>query len=171
MPELLILRHAIALDREEAASLGLSDAERPLTEKGQRRMEQVAAGLRRLIEPPALILSSPLQRARQTADILAAQYDSLAVDIIAELAPGSSFPQLIKTLKQQQVAGPLVVVGHEPDLSQLTGLLLCNREATFVQLKKGGAVLLNFEQRIDRGQGMMQWLLPPRLLRKYGQEI
>lgn len=166
MPQLLVLRHAIALDREEAATLGLSDAERPLTDKGQRRMEQVADGIRRLTERPALILSSPLLRARQTAEILAAQFDALTVDIIPELAPGASHQQLIKVLKQQQVTGPLVVVGHEPDLSQLCGLLLCNRDITFIQLKKGGALLLDFEQRIERGEATLLWSLPPRLLRK-----
>jgi len=168
MPELIILRHAIALDRDEAAALGLSDAERPLTEKGQRRMSRIAAGIERLTERPALILSSPLLRARQTAEILASHCSPCAVDIIEELSPEAPLRGLVKMLQQQQLAGPLVVVGHEPDLSALTGLLLCNRETGFIQLKKGGAALLQFEHRIDIGAGTLQWLLPPRLLRRYG---
>lgn len=167
MPELLILRHAIAIDRDEAAALGLSDAERPLTDKGQRRMGQIAAGIHRLSERPALILSSPLLRARQTAEILATRYNSCTLDIIEELVPGASLQQLIKVLQKQQLTGPLVVVGHEPDLSSLAGLLLCNSETGFIQLKKGGAALLHFEHRIDSGAGVLQWLLPPRMLRQY----
>jgi len=165
MPQLLILRHAIALDRDEAADLALSDHERPLTEKGQQRMALAAAGLERLISRPALILSSPLLRARQTAEIFAAQYPSLEIDIIEELAPGHSLQRLIDVLKDQRVSGPLVVVGHEPSLSMLAGLLLCGKMHSMLQLKKGGAALLEFNQRIDSGCGNLLWLMPPRLLR------
>lgn len=169
MPQLLILRHAIALDRDEAASLGLGDAERPLTEKGQRRMTQVASGLSRMVEKPALILSSPLLRARQTAEILAARYAGMDIDIVEELSPGTPAPHLLKLIKHQQVAGPLVLVGHEPDLSLFTALLLCGKERGFVQLKKAGAALLEFEHRIDSGEAWLQWLLQPKHLRHYAK--
>lgn len=169
MSQLLILRHAIALDRDEAATLGLSDAERPLTDKGQRRMEQVALGLKRILDKPGLVLSSPLLRARQTAEILAAQYNSLAIDVCEELAPGQSLPQLVKVLAKQQVSGPLVAVGHEPALSTLTGLLLCGREQPFVLLKKAGALLIEFEQRIGSHSGTLQWSLHPKHLRQYAK--
>jgi phosphohistidine phosphatase len=168
MQQLLILRHAIALDRDEADTLALSDFERPLTDKGRERMEQIAAGIKRSILEPSLILSSPLLRARQTADILASQYDAVEINIIEELAPGHSLHQLIAVLQKQQVSAPLVIVGHEPSLSTFAGLLLCGRPFSPLQLKKGGAALLEFNQRIDSGCGNLLWLMTPRLLRTCG---
>ncbi len=168
MQQLLILRHAIALDRDEADSLALSDFERPLTDKGRERMEQIAAGIKRSILEPSLILSSPLLRARQTADILASQYDAVEINIIEELAPGHSLHQLIAVLQKQQVSAPLVIVGHEPSLSTFAGLLLCGKPFSPLQLKKGGAALLEFNQRIDSGCGNLLWLMTPRLLRTCG---
>jgi phosphohistidine phosphatase len=170
MPQLLILRHAIAMDRDEADALSLSDFERPLTDKGRERMAQVASGIKRTIHEPALILSSPLLRARQTAEILAAQYDTVDMDIIEELSPGHSLHQLIAVLQKQQVAAPLVIVGHEPSLSTFAGLLLCGRPFSPLQLKKAGAALFEFNQRIDSGCGTLLWLMPPRLLRTYNLE-
>ncbi len=168
MPQLLILRHAIAMDRDEAAALSLSDFERPLTDKGRERMEQIAAGIKRATTEPALILSSPLLRARQTAEILANQYDNINLEIIDELAPGHSLHQLIAVLQKQQVSAPLVIVGHEPALSSFVGLLLCGRPFSCVKLKKGGAALLEFNQRIDSGCGNLLWLMTPRLSRACG---
>jgi phosphohistidine phosphatase len=165
MLQLLILRHAIALDRDEADALSLNDFERPLIDKGRERMEQVAAGISHSITEPALILSSPLLRARQTAEILAAQYEAVEINIIEELAPGHSLHQLIAVLQKQQVTAPLVIVGHEPSLSSFAGLLLCGKPFSPLQLKKGGAALIEFNQRIDSGCGNLLWLMTPRLLR------
>ncbi len=170
MPQLLILRHAIAMDRDEAAALSLNDFERPLTDKGRERMEQIAEGIRHAILEPALILSSPLLRARQTAEILAAQYDKVDLEIIDELSPGHSLHQLIAVLQKQQVTAPLVIVGHEPSLSTFAGLLLCGRPFSPLQLKKGGAALFEFNQRIDSGCGNLLWSIPPRMLRCYSRD-
>lgn len=166
MPALLLLRHAIALERSEAAAQGMDDADRPLTQKGQRRMEKAASGIRRMIDRPARVFSSPLLRARQTAQILAAQYSSLPVEIHEALAPGGAHQDLLRLLGQQTADGPLVLVGHEPDLGMLIGLLLCGKPRSLVQLKKGGAALMGFERRIDAASGTLLWLMPPRQLRR-----
>lgn len=167
--QLLVLRHAIALEREQAAAQGLSDGERPLTNKGRRRMEQAAAALGSLYHRPALLLSSPLLRARQSAEILAAHYRNPTLIVSNELAPGQPVQRLLKALQKQQPAGQLVVVGHEPQLSTLIALLLCGETPPFVTLKKSGAALLEFARGIDSGSATLSWLLQPRQLRQLGK--
>ncbi len=169
MPQLLILRHAIALDRDEAASQNLNDAERPLTKKGIKRMEQVASGLQQLLDEPGHILSSPLLRARQTAEILASRYPALTPAISKDLAPGHSLPSLITQLNQLPREGPLVIVGHEPDLSTLAALLLCGEAQDFIKLKKTGAALLEFAHDFVQQGGTLQWLMEPTQLRAFAR--
>ncbi|MCW8829384.1 MAG: histidine phosphatase family protein [Gammaproteobacteria bacterium] len=167
MPQqLLVVRHAIALEREEAAAHGLSDGKRPLTGKGRQRMEQTAAGIRSLCDRPVLILSSPLLRAHQTAEILAAHYQDPTLVLCDELAPSHPPTRLVRVLQKQQSDGLLVVVGHEPQLSTLVALLLCGQEQAFITLKKGGAALLEFTQGVNNGSATLNWLLQPKQLRQ-----
>ncbi|HEY9148691.1 MAG TPA: histidine phosphatase family protein [Gammaproteobacteria bacterium] len=170
MPQqLLVLRHAIALEREKAAAQGMSDGERPLTDKGRRRMEQAASALGSLFDRPALLLSSPLLRARQSAEILAAHYRNPTLLMSHELAPDQPPQRLLKALQKQQPAGQLVIIGHEPQLSTLIALLLCGESHPFITLKKGGAALLEFAQGIDSGSATLSWLLQPKQLRQLGK--
>ena len=164
MPQLLIVRHAIALDREEAARLGLSDAERPLTKKGIKRMKGIAAGIAAQLPTPLKLLSSPLLRAQQTADLLVAHYPELTVATEERLAPGGSFKHLTETLNRDADDGLSVLVGHEPDLGNLISLLLFGEVSAAIQLKKGGAALLDFPQRIAAGQATLLWLMTPKQL-------
>ncbi|MGM0593274.1 MAG: CHAD domain-containing protein [Pseudomonadota bacterium] len=161
MQQLLILRHAIALDRDEAARQGLSDAERPLTPKGERRMAQVATSLQSQLERPALILNSPLLRARQTAELLARRYPGVRRQTCKALSPGTPPTELIDALAKYEYHGPLVLTGHEPDLSTLIALLVFGEECANIQLKKAGAALLTFTKPIDRGRATLEWLLLP----------
>jgi len=165
MPQLLIVRHAIAEDREEAARLGHKDAERPLTKKGVKRMKAIATCIAHQIPTPVCILTSPLLRAQQTAELLAAAFPETTLTFEQQLVPGASPDQLIKHLNKQIEEGTGVIVGHEPDLSSLISLLLFGETSVAIQLKKGGAALLDFSGHITSGQATLLWLMTPRQLR------
>lgn len=165
MPQLLIVRHAIAQNREEAMRLGHSDTERPLTKKGAKRMKAVAAGIARQIPTPACILTSPLLRAQQTAELLTAAFPETSITFERRLAPGASPEQLITHINKQIENGVGIIVGHEPDLSSLISLLLFGETSAAIQLKKGGAALLDFPRHIASGQATLLWLMTPRQLR------
>lgn len=165
MPQLLIVRHAIAEERGAAARLGHTDAERPLTTKGMKRMRAIAAGLARQVPAPASILSSPLLRAQQTAEILDTAFPAVSLTIEPGLSPNSSLTQLVAKLNHQLREGTCILVGHEPELSSLISLLLFGEESAAIQLKKGGAALLDFPNRIACGEATLLWLMTPRQLR------
>ena len=164
MKHVLLIRHAIAEDREAAAASGVSDAERALTGKGRQRMSEVARGLAVLVPELELILTSPLRRARQTAEIVAEAYSGLAVEETAALSPGAPPGSLYRRL----AVGPrcVAVVGHEPDLSEWVSRSLVRGQSAFIQFKKGGACLLTFPTDPQAGQAELRWFCPPAILRR-----
>ncbi len=161
--EVVLLRHAIAEEREQFAHSGLPDTERPLTEHGRQRMERASRGLQQLLPKVGLIASSPLCRARQTAAIVAAGYH-LTPEQLPTLAPGESPQGVADYLERRRADGPLLLVGHEPDLGQLAAWLLAG-EGDFIEFKKGGACLLHFAASVEAGAGRLVWALPPKALR------
>lgn len=163
---LLLLRHAIALERTAFAASGEPDAARPLTDEGRRKLRKGAAALAGLVPDLALVVTSPYVRARESAEILARAYARRpVVSELAELAPDGAKPALAKFLLAQKSLAALACVGHEPDLSIFAGLLLAGREQTFLEMKKGAACLLDFPGRIAPGGARLLWHLPPALQR------
>jgi phosphohistidine phosphatase len=163
----LLVRHAIAEDAATWAARGRADDERPLSEEGRRRMRRIAGALARLEGELELILTSPLPRARETAQILAAAYDGQPTLVErAELAPGGAASALLKLLQAQRALPAVALVGHEPALSLFAGLLLAGRERSVVEMKKGAGALVDFPGRIAAGAGVLLWHLPPGELRR-----
>jgi phosphohistidine phosphatase len=158
--QLLIIRHAIAVDRDPA---NLPDAERALTDKGRRRMKQCAAGLLQLVPSLDVIASSKLLRARETAGIVAQRYrlDPIFID---QLAPEAPLGRLLEWLAVER-ASTVALVGHEPGLSTFASWLISARPESHLVLKKGGACLLEFPGKIEPGAAMLEWLLTPGQLR------
>jgi phosphohistidine phosphatase len=158
--ELYFLRHGVAAD---VGPEGSGDAGRPLTAEGIKKMKEEARGLRRLDVRPDVLLSSPLVRARQTAEIVrhALGLDSRLVDA---LAPGCDVAQLRDLLGEYRSAERIMVVGHEPDFSDLIGALTGGSR---IMLKKGGLARVDLETVSD-GAGTLVWLLPPLALRRAG---
>jgi phosphohistidine phosphatase len=155
--ELLLIRHGIAEARDTRR--WPDDRERPLSRLGQQRAIRAARGLRRLKVTPAVVLTSPLKRARQTAAILALAAHWPRALTCAELAPGCS-PQQLLTYLATLPATRLALVGHEPDLSHL--LELCLGEAGTglrMELKKLAVVGLRFARRPTAGAAQLLWLL------------
>ncbi len=164
--QLLIIRHAIAEDRDHWSFSGRPDGERPLTNDGKKRMRRGAAGLRTLVPKVHTLASSPLVRARETADIVAGEYGGLKVETVPELAPERGADDLLPWLRGHGPDDCVAVVGHEPGLGFLVGWLLTGRHESFVELKKGAACLLEFDDPPAAGNATLLWALAPGHLRK-----
>ena len=162
--EIYLIRHAIAEERGEEWP---DDDLRPLTEEGVQRFREAAQGLLAFEAPPDRILTSPLVRARQTAELLAAATRPRApLAVMEELAPGYPPPKVLSKVRKTEDKGPVALVGHEPDLGHLVAHLLgASRPLPF---KKGGMC------RIDvvwgrPPRGTLVWFLPPKALRRLGR--
>lgn len=164
--DLLVIRHGIAEDREAFAASGKDDAQRPLTDEGRKKMRQAARGLTTLVPALDVLASSPLVRARQTADLVARAYSGLPVTELEELKPDESADRFAEWLHGQSRRVAVAVVGHEPLLGRIVSLLLTGRWQSFIEFKKGGAALVGFPNGVERGAGVLRWLLTPGQLRE-----
>lgn len=167
--KILLVRHAPAENALAWAAADRPDSERPLTADGKRRMVRIAAALARLEPDVGRILSSSYRRAVETAQILAgALPGETRLEVAPELAPGEDpWPLMTREVRSSHEA-ILALVGHEPDLSQLAGLLLLGTPRSVLELKKGGAVLLEVGNRLEPGQARLLWSIPPGVLRRTG---
>jgi phosphohistidine phosphatase len=163
--DLLVLRHAIAEDREAFAESGKDDAQRPLTDYGRRRMRKNVRGLRRVAPAPAVIAASPLRRAQDTARIVADAFGIEKVETVDALSPDRKSRDLLAWLSRQEADSVVAVVGHEPHLGTLITWLVGGRESPNAELKKGGACLLRLGDRPAAGTAVLQWLVTPAQLR------
>jgi len=164
--KLLVIRHAIAEDREEWAFSGKPDAERPLTKDGRDRMRRSARGLHAIVSRLDLVATSPLLRAVQTAEMVADEYGGRELTIVQELSPEYQPESLLPWLRAHERDTTVAVVGHEPHLSFLVGWLLTGRHESFVEMKKGGACLLEFDDPPAAGNATLVWSLAPGHLRE-----
>src|SRR5262245_38868182 len=161
--QLLVVRHAIAEDRETWAPR--DDALRPLTEAGKKKMKETAKSLRSLIPRLDVLATSPLTRAHQTAAILAKAYDMAEPTTVETLASGQRPTALAPWLRTQAARKTVAIVGHEPGLGSLVSWLAAGSERSFVELGKGGACLLEVGERVGAGEAMLVWALRPSQLR------
>ncbi len=161
---LYVVRHAIAAERGEAWP---DDDKRPLTERGIARFKEGIPGLEALDVEIDEVFTSPLVRAKQTADLLAAGVKNKPpVKILDALAPGHSpsavLAQLAKAAKRRRIA----LVGHEPGLGELAAHLIGAGRA--LPFKKGGICRIDVESLTSRRPGGLIWFVPPKALRKLG---
>jgi phosphohistidine phosphatase len=159
--ELYILRHAIAADLGQMGAR--TDDERPLTDEGRRRMQLACQGMARLGLRFDQIVSSPLVRTRQTAELVVAQFDT-PLALADELAPGATLRDLRAALRPYESKRRLLVVGHEPDCSTNTAALIGGGN---VEFKKGALARIDTPQ-IEAKAGLLIWLLAPAVLRALG---
>ena len=168
---LLVIRHAIAEDKEVFARTGRGDDLRPLTDEGRAKMRRAAAGLRAIAPKLALVATSPLVRARQTAEIVVAALGPVRTESVEVLRPDRDFDEFIawlQTRAERENDGAIAVVGHEPHLAGLVTWLMTGFDESRIELKKGGACLLNFEGELREGGAALLWLLTPSQLRELG---
>jgi len=161
----IMFRHGLAGSRD--AARWPDDGLRPLTSWGKQRTRAAARGLARLEPDVRLIASSPLTRARQTAEVLVEVFDRAEVVELEPLRPGGSHRKLIEFLAARPAESTMVLVGHEPDLGTLAGTLLFSAATpTSLAIKKAGACAISFEGDVRPGAGRLHWFLPPKLLRR-----
>jgi phosphohistidine phosphatase len=167
--DLYIIRHAIAVD--EGTPGYEEDSQRPLTEKGRKRMRQAAKGLCSLGVELDLILSSPYTRARETAEILADVFKiRKSINFSENLAPLSDPDLLIAELNEKYSVGSIALVGHEPNLTSLAGLLISENAGMDMTLKKGGVCKLSADDLRHTRKATLEWLLTPGILVEIGDK-
>ncbi len=160
--EVYIVRHAIAAER---GSGNYPNDDRPLTPEGMRKMKRAAQHFPELIPQLDAIYTSPLTRARETASIVAASFDSMVpVEAMDELLPGRSAESVFNFLNEQKEQNAVLLVGHEPELSKLVSVLLGSSVAS-VEFKKGSLCSLSIAGAVRPGSATLRWLLQPKHLR------
>ena len=162
--ELYLLRHAIAVPRG-TPGYG-DDSKRPLTPEGEKKMHRIARAMQALDVDFDLILSSPFTRARQTAEIVAEVFQAekkLALE--DSLAVGGDLRKLIRRINA--VYGTLegiLLIGHEPSMSELISVLIAGDTRVSLTLRKGGLCRLTTDV-LRYGQcATLDWLLAPKQL-------
>ena len=162
---LFFLRHGVAVERDPQSFP--DDSRRPLTLKGEDRVRLVCDALQALELSFDAILSSPFLRARQTAEIIAGSLGlRRALQFHNDLAPTGD-PQALLRFVNRISPKPenLLLVGHEPYLSELLSMLISGQADALIDLKKNGLAKIEVTQRLKLGQcATLNWLLTPRQL-------
>lgn len=156
----IFLRHGPAVARDAWSG---PEFDRPLTEKGRRRTREGLKRLRAIVGRPDVVLTSPLTRCRQTAELAASAWRCEPPRGEDALAPGGDPGQLAKILEAHAAARSLVLVGHHPDLERWIAATTCGHPQPFLELRKGGACCVDVP--IDGGAPSVRWVVTPRLLR------
>jgi phosphohistidine phosphatase len=163
--EIYLVRHGIAVER---GTRGFEDDfARPLTAKGRRQLRKTAVAMKRLGRHFDLILASPLLRAKQTADIIAAELKlKKRVKYSNALAPGGVASVLLRQLgRVKPTPEKILLVGHEPDLSRLISVLVTGSLQLQLDLKKGGLCKLEAETLRAGPCAALAWLLTPKQMK------
>jgi len=163
--ELYLIRHGIAEDRGDAWP---DDSKRPLTEEGIARLRKIARGLQRFGVAIDVLVTSPVVRTRQTAEVVAATFDPRPPIVTAEsLTPGGSYQALLADLEKQSRRKRIAVVGHDPSIGEIAARLIGSRHA--LAFKKGAVCRIDVETLPPAGPGTLRWFATPRLLRAIGR--
>ena len=156
--EIYLLRHGIAEDHAEGG-----DAQRALTDDGRKKLRRVLERAEQAGVSPSLILSSPYKRAQQTAEVAVEvlHYKGRIVQTEA-LVPEASPDAFWEVIRERKQEGAILAAGHEPMMSALVAFLLgCPQ--MLVEMKKAGLARIDVERFGPRPQGVLRWLLIPRV--------
>jgi phosphohistidine phosphatase len=161
MTELYLIRHGVAERRGEAWP---DDSKRPLTQDGMSKLRKSARALKRIGVVLDMIVTSPLVRTRQTAEIVAGALDPHPHIVTAEsLAPGGTVAAVLSDLEKHAKRERIAIVGHEPGIGELAARLIGSRHP--IPFKKGAVCRIDLEGLPPAGPGDLRWFLTPRILR------
>jgi phosphohistidine phosphatase len=161
--DVILFRHGIAVEREDWHG---KDADRPLTDKERKRTKQSEQGLTVVGLSVTHLLTSPLVRARESAEIIAACLRPRATARVCdELLPEAPPEKTMSLLSGFPARSVVLCVGHEPHLSRLAGYLLSGKDMEGLSFKKAGACLIRLEEGVAGGRGCLDWWMPPAVLR------
>jgi phosphohistidine phosphatase len=161
MIHVYLVRHAAAVEGDSATP----DAARALTTKGRKRFHKIARALGRHGEKLDAILTSPLVRAVQTAEILAGEIRHGEVAVLPELAPGQTVDALLRAVaKRAGKGGSVALVGHEPQLSSSVAALahLSAAQSSKLEFKSGAVVRIDVSDLPAGKTAQPRWWLKPR---------
>ena len=168
--QLVIIRHAIAGDREAfARKTGRPDSARPITKAGQTIMRRVAHGLRREVRSIDVLAASPLVRAAQTAAIVAKEYGDIDVETVPALAQRAP-DKVVKWLRTQRDADVVAIVGHEPYLGILVTWLMSGLSTSHASIEKAGVCMLDIEGKPGARSATLCWALSPNMLERLSRK-
>lgn len=158
-----LIRHSNAVD---PGTPGYEDdSQRPLTEKGRDKMNKIASALKKMHVKPDLIVSSPYVRARQTAEILAKVMKYKRNICFSDtLVPMGNSEEIIGEINEKYDVGELVLVSHEPFISNLIGTLVAGNPDIAINMKNGGICCLSADDLHMERTAVLEWLLPPKIL-------
>lgn len=156
--QIWLVRHAIAAEREEFSG---PDSERPLTEKGKKQFREFAAWLADQVEAPTAIVTSPLVRAVETAEILRKALDLKKKDVAPSdsLSCGADATELLEAARAAS-AERVALVGHEPDFSEALAHFIGGGAVAF---GKGFVACVEFDGNPELGAGRLNWFIGPRM--------
>ena len=167
--DLYLLRHGVAVQRGTPGYK--NDRLRPLTPDGRRRLDAVARGIKRLGVSFDVIFSSPLVRARETAELIARGLGlDRHVSTSPHLAPDADTGRLLVEVETMlsRTSASVLLVGHEPDLSRLASVLVFGEEGGMIKLRKGGLVKLTAAEWRRGRRARLEALLTPEQLQRLG---
>lgn len=165
--KLYLFRHGLAVDREEFARTRQPDALRPLTGKGREKSARMAAHLAERTGGIEILVTSPLVRARQTAEtvsgILSFGGFLEATELVPE-APPQAFARWLQVHAPR--ASSVMAVGHEPQLGTFASWLVAGSIEPFLEMKKSGVLLLEVESFDNLGprSAELKWILTPKMI-------
>jgi phosphohistidine phosphatase len=159
--KLYILRHGEAAEHGDPR---YKENDRPLTQKGTQRTRQLAHALREMEISFDLILSSPLTRAKQTAEIVARGLDE-KVTFSDTLTPSGNMQKLVEEINGiHPLPKSALLVGHEPYLSVLISMLCIGGPDLPIKMKKGALCRMEIDKLTSGKCAVLEWLLQPRLI-------
>ena len=162
MLELYLIRHGLAAERGKEWP---DDSKRPLTPEGLVSLRKEARALNKLEVTFDQIVSSPLVRTRQTADVFSEVLKGHPEIVLSDaLAPAGTPAAIAQEIVKHVRKARLALVGHEPNLGELAGELIGARAA--LEFKKGGICRIDFDVLPPKGTGRLRWFVTPKMLRK-----
>jgi phosphohistidine phosphatase len=160
--ELYLIRHGVAAERGDEFP---DDSKRPLTSAGISRLRKEAKALDALGVEIDHIITSPLVRTKQTADVFAETLKSKpSVSQSDALAPAGTSAAVVQELSKHMRKARIALVGHEPNIGELAARLIGARMP--LEFKKGAICCIAFEVFPPKGVGQLQWFVTPRMLRE-----
>jgi phosphohistidine phosphatase len=159
--ELYLIRHAVAEERGEDWP---DDNKRPLSDDGASRMRKAARGLDRLGITLDVIVTSPLVRTKQTAELVAnAMNPKPPIVSLESLAPGGTYQEIITDLEKQSKRTRIAIVGHEPGIGEFAARLIGSRHS--IEFKKGAICRIDVDAIPPSGPGDVRWFMTTKILR------
>ena len=151
----------VCLIRHGKAGRGDEDSSRVLTDKGKEEARWAGKRMGRLDPPVRLICSSPLARARETAELISETLGGVRVEQTSELAPGVSVDELLRLIEARKGQGVLCFVGHMPDLGELAAYLSWGERGRVMDIATGGMVLADVAGEEKMRGSVVRWVASP----------